>query len=177
MLVGFFIGVAFCSMVGAAGIYGAKEFLKEVRINTTKLPIGYVYWNNPITGERVCYHIDVSRWAEAPKVDWMSAFDYIHGYVIQTFGNPPLTQEESAFCFDKAPQYAWTVSPNGKKLDRPVYSGPAWFENGLWIEIGRAAIGQLCSISEERKTTYSYHYIMATNGKQGLVACDITVLK
>ena len=171
IFLGILIGVT-AGVIGAVS-YSVKDFLTNVQVRTDQLPKAWVRWDTVMTGVRGCNWIDLSRVNEAPRVGWTPAWDYIQLYLIPIFGNPPLSEAEKEYCYGDWTQYEWRVSPNGTKLDRPMYEAVAWFESGTWKESGRIAVGTVCEDAEIRKTTYSYRFATNNAIKRGLVACQL----
>lgn len=170
---GIAIGVLLTTFVAiAATSLTVKEFLNNIQVNTTQLPKGWVRWKI-LTGERACTWIDLSRWNEASKKGWMSAWDYIFIELIPKFGSQPLTAEQAVFCYadwDALP--VWNVKPNGTMTERPTYDLQKFLADGTWVINGRVSLTTLCGADLIRKTPgYEYHKIINSAGVESLTAC------
>lgn len=160
----------------AAVSYSVKDFLSNIQINTTQMPVkGWVRWQTVIATERGCNWVDFTRLSETPKVGWKAAWDFIQQDLIPTFGNPPLTEAEKVFCYGDWPAVSFIVQKNGTYTTRPLYDGDLWLASrdttSQWKQIGRVEVGAICEQDTIRKTSYEYHFVKNAAGTRGLTAC------
>lgn len=176
-LLGALMGLFLTAGVGFSAVsYSVKEFLQNMQVNTTQMPAkGWVRWQTVIFDQRGCIWVDFTRLAETPRVGWMPGWDFIQNVLIPTFGNPPLTTAEQAFCFGDWPSIDYVAAPNGTYTTRPMYDRDLWLATrdttAQWKQTGRISIaGSTCEPTVIRQTTYAYRYCRDTGGNAGLTA-------
>lgn len=150
-----------------------RGILTSLWVNTKQMPRIYISWVTPLFGNKHCIYFDASRYDELPR-DEMNLYELIYGYIIPTFGSPPLTkEEEAAHCYGGLIPKPWHVKADGVLLYRYTFCVECFLKDGTWKVNGRVTIKDtICDTNTVRKTAYhSYHEVTNDAGKQGLVSC------
>ena len=183
------IGVGLALLAGQAVAdtpLTVQQFLENVQVNTTQLPNRvWVRWGTTTPGVYGCYWMDFTRVAEAPKVDWSSAWDYIT-LLASTFGNQALSAADTQFCYADWPAptpMTYKVAPSspGSTQVQTLYSASAWVNSYTLKQprkISAAFIAPLTSCEADPIVTINtdgreLHYATNADGVRGLAACAL----